>query len=279
LSNVIKSAFYKPANDKKLIEHAAILMPESFEGEPIDPEEAARRAQEDKQIAEASQIRDQIIQDAEMFAEEQIRQALDEATVARESAQQQINAWWEERRSEDEQLVLESRDNGYQLGYQEGLAKAEAEVSAKYEAMLLEASNVLQQSHQIKDQIIHESEPFLIELSSSIAEKIIGKQLTLTPEWTVELVRKVLSRRKEKGVIALCVSPKHFDYIFNAREELATSIDSQAELQILPDATVQDEGCVIRSAFGSIDARIDTQLREIKSVLLQIAASGEREDE
>jgi flagellar assembly protein FliH len=87
-------------------------------------------------------------------------------------------------------------------------------------------------------------------------------------------VRNVLSRRKEKGVIALCVSPKHFDYIFNAREELLTSIDSQAELQILPDATVKDEGCVIRSAFGSIDARIDTQLKEIKSVLLHLAATG-----
>ncbi|MNG37780.1 flagellar assembly protein H [compost metagenome] len=49
------------------------------------------------------------------------------------------------------------------------------------------------------------------------------------------------------------------------------AVDSQAELQILPDSTVKDHGCVIRSSFGSIDARIDTQLAEIKKELIRIA--------
>lgn len=56
-----------------------------------------------------------------------------------------------------------------------------------------------------------------------------------------------------------------------AREELSLAVDSQAELQILPDSTVKDQGCVIRSSFGSIDARIDTQLAEIKKELVRIA--------
>ncbi|MNI54060.1 flagellar assembly protein H [compost metagenome] len=52
-------------------------------------------------------------------------------------------------------------------------------------------------------------------------------------------------------------------------------IDSQAELQILPDPTVQDKGCVIRSSYGSVDARIDTQLVEIKKELLRITQQTE----
>jgi flagellar assembly protein FliH len=53
-------------------------------------------------------------------------------------------------------------------------------------------------------------------------------------------------------------------------------MDSQAELQIVPDITVMDFGCVIRSSFGSIDARVDTQLSEIKKALQQIVkGSGE----
>jgi flagellar assembly protein FliH len=55
------------------------------------------------------------------------------------------------------------------------------------------------------------------------------------------------------------------------------AIDSQAELQILPDSTVKDNGCVIRSAFGSIDARIDTQLQEIKRELIQLAHQSNEE--
>lgn len=72
----------------------------------------------------------------------------------------------------------------------------------------------------------------------------------------------------------MCVSPKHFQYIQDAREELALALDSQAELQIIPDASVNDQGCVIRSSFGSIDARVDAQLKEIKTVLQSMAVRG-----
>jgi len=55
------------------------------------------------------------------------------------------------------------------------------------------------------------------------------------------------------------------------------AIDSQAELQILPDSTVKDSGCVIRSAYGSIDARIDTQLSEIKRELISLSHRSNEE--
>ncbi len=128
----------------------------------------------------------------------------------------------------------------------------------------------------MREQIIQEAEPFLVELSCAIAEKIIGQQLTLAPEMAIELIRKSLSRRREQGVITLCVAPGQLAFVQAAREELHFAIDSQAELQILPDSTVKDNGCVIRSAYGSIDARIDTQLAEIKRELMHLAHhSGE----
>jgi flagellar assembly protein FliH len=64
-------------------------------------------------------------------------------------------------------------------------------------------------------------------------------------------------------------------YIQDARDELVLHVDSQAELQIIPDSSVTDMGCVVRSSFGSIDARIDTQLQEIKHALRQIALRNE----
>ena len=132
------------------------------------------------------------------------------------------------------------------------------------EQMMKEAQEVLQEAYVAKDQIIQEAEPFLVELACGIAEKVIDKQLTVEPEHTLELIRQNLSRKREQGMIALCVAPEQFAFVQAAREELSLSIDSQAELQILPDATVKDKGCVIRSSFGSVDARIDTQLSEIK---------------
>jgi flagellar assembly protein FliH len=58
----------------------------------------------------------------------------------------------------------------------------------------------------------------------------------------------------------------------DARAELTLAVDSEAELVIVPDATVDEGGCVVRTSFGSIDARIDTQLSELKAALMEVAA-------
>jgi flagellar assembly protein FliH len=276
LSNVIKSFAYISLDDKKLIES---LLPQHFvstdaegQGEPqLTPEE-------ELELQEAHSMKDQILQDAEAFANEQVQQAMQESAALREQANTEISNWWDERRALDEQIVQQAQEEGYNEGYQQGLAQAEAALRQEYNEMLTEARSVLEQSYALKQQIIQESEPFLIELSTSISEKIIGRQLTLSPEWIVESIKKVLSRRKEKGTITLCVAPHQFAYIQDAREELLISIDSQAELAIIPDSTVVDQGCVVRSDFGSIDARIDTQLKEIKAALQQLAVQSDGEE-
>lgn len=224
---------------------------------------------------ETVSLRDQILSDAESFAKQRIQETGDQIEVMYGDAKAQIEAWWEERREQDTELLDQIRQDGYQLGYDEGAAQARQEVQEQWQSMLVEARAILDSAYETKEQIILEAEPFLVELSAAIAEKIISKQLTVSPDWSLELIRKSLTRRREQGVITLCVSPKQLTFVQAAREELSLAIDSQAELQIVPDVTVKDFGCVIRSAFGSIDARIDTQLTEIKRELVGLAMHAE----
>ncbi|MEW9697723.1 FliH/SctL family protein [Paenibacillus sp. SI8] len=276
MSNVIKSFAYVSLDDKKLVE---ALSPQQLYLAGLLKDEADSRNQltleQQQELAEATSLKDQILQDAESFANEQINLAMEECAALREQVDSEINSWWQQRRAEDEAHVAQAQQAGYEEGYQQGVQQAEEALRQEYTDMLSEARSILEQAYTLKQQIIQESEPFLIEMSTSIAEKIIGRQLSLNPEWVLDLVQKVLSRRREKGIITLCVTPSQFSYIQDAREELLTSIDSQAELEIIPDSSVQDHGCVIRSSYGSIDARIDTQLKEIKSALQQMAIRSE----
>ncbi|MCZ8512372.1 FliH/SctL family protein [Paenibacillus filicis] len=269
MSNVIKFFQYVAKEDTVLVEHPAspVLHQERSDNEVSLEEQEA--------LEQAMRMKDQILTDAQSFAEEQVRAAMDEAAALKEQAQSEIDAWWHSRRQEDHDAADHAREEGFRQGYQEGLAQAEQELQEKYESMLQEASQILEQAYILKQQIVQESEPFLIELSCSIAEKIVRRQLTVESEWVTQLIGEVLARRREKGIITLCVSPAHFTYIQDARDELLLHIDSQAELQIIPDASVHDHGCVVRSTFGSIDARIDTQLKEIKNALQQLAVRSE----
>ncbi|UJF35342.1 FliH/SctL family protein [Paenibacillus hexagrammi] len=276
MSNIIKSFAYVSLEDKKQLE---VMTPvQMLRAGLLEDEEAAKSQltpEQQQELLEANSMKEQIIQDAEAFAEEQIQLAMQECATLREQVDTEINAWWNERRAQDEEYVAQARQTGFEEGYQNGAAQAEQTIRQEYEDMLAEARSVLEQAYTLKQQIIQESEPFLIELSTSIAEKVIGRQLSMEPAWVIDSIQKVLSRRRETGVITLCVAPSQFAYIQDAREELLTSIDSQAELVILPDSTVIDHGCVVRSSFGSIDARIDTQLKEIKTALQELAIRSE----
>ncbi len=225
--------------------------------------------------AEAEQLKQAMLADAQQHAEMIVEQAKQEAENIISQAKAEAEAWFVQKREEDQQLENEAKQRGFQEGYREGAEKAEREMQEKYAAMIEEAAAVLHRAQEEKQRRIAESESFLVELSCDIAEKIIGKQLTLESAWKKDLVKQMLSRKREQGLITLCVSPKSYSFMQDAREELRLVLGPNSDLQVIPDLTVKDDGCIIRSEYGSIDARIDTQLQEIKQKLLQAAQDSE----
>ncbi len=274
LSNVIKSTQYVPVEQLRMLEAVRRHLEQNTEPNEEEAElvTAEHVLNKDEQLAS---LRQSILDDAESFAEEHVRNAAEEAETMLSEAHEQIDAWWTERREQDEQLVESLKQQGYDEGYQQGMAQAEQEIQQAYERKIAEAQAVLQQAYQAKEQILQEAEPFVVTLSCAVAEKVIQQQLTVDPDIILEIARRTLARKRESGTITLCVSPEQFSFVHAAREELGLAIDSQAELEIIPDTSVNDGGCVVRSSLGSIDARIDTQLSEIKKALLQVAIQQE----
>ncbi len=264
------SSIFKPYQIRTVQQPAKIHSPISklMGGEADEHNEASEQVF-DKAVTQ------KMLAEAQALAEKMVRDAHEEANAILSNAQNEIDAWWSERRATDEQMIEESKEAGFSQGYEEGVKLAEAEVKQQYDDVVTQAEQLVEHAFIVKNQIISEAEPFLLELSTIIAEKVIQKQLTIEQDYQIELIQKLLQRKRDKGVITLCVSPSQFMLMNASREELSRSIDAQAELQIIPDATVQDFGCVIRSSLGTIDARIDTQLEEIKKTLLTVLSADE----
>lgn len=273
LSNLFKPTHYRKLEERKLIEVLHVDAPPVWTADEADDEnESLARDAFDE---EASAMREQLLRDAEETAERMLEQAREEAEAIRVAAREEIDAWWNERRSEDAARAEEASKQGHDEGYRAGVEAAELAVRNEYASMLEQARTILESAQEQKQAIIHEAEPFLLELACAIAEKVIAKQLTLEPDWTLDLIKSVLARRREQGTITLCVAPSQYAYLNDAKEDLRHAIDSQAELLIVADASVSDLGCVVRSQYGSLDARIDTQLAEIRAALLQIVNQKE----
>jgi flagellar assembly protein FliH len=274
LSNLIKSNYYLPQDDLITIEAQKLKL-----ATPKSPVEALDSDEQSdelliKELNEAQKERDELLQAAEAAAEQIIIQAKEEAEQLRDQALLDIEAWWDERRQQDQETLEESRQNGYQIGLEEGAVTAQLQVNESYTGMIIEAQNILEQSYETNRKTILHAEMFLLELSCGIAEKIILQKLDQSSDWIIDIVKQALQRSSEKGTIAICVAPAQFAYIQSVREELTHSIDPQVELHIYPDASIKDAGCVIKTSFGTIDARVETQLTEIKQALLDIARRG-----
>lgn len=284
LSNVIKSSHYIPLDSKKIIEAATIRpsQPLNRSGAVDDSSTASHQASDLEQAVRDKQLEQELEQwkeQARREAEEIVQQAQEQAREMLANAEQEISELRAAREEEFQEEMARAMEEAREQAYREGYAKGEEEAKAVWQEKVGQAAAVLQDAHALKQEIISEAEPFLLELSTQIAETIIDKQLTLEPEWVIDQVRSILSRERRRGTITLCVSPEQFPYIREARDELMMVLDSQAELQILPDATIKGYGCVVRTDLGSLDARIDSQLTEIKQALLQVYASEQEVSE
>lgn len=211
----------------------------------------------------------QLIQEADEKAQAIIDKAIQNAHSIEGAAAEKINQWWDNNHKKLETMSFEAKQQGFQQGFEQGKLEAMSEVHQEYSEKLKQIQHLLQQAFDQKELIIAEAEPFLLELSFEIASQILRQELNSYPEKFVELIKQNILRVKEKDVITVCVHPEDFDFVQSQRVHLLAVVNGETEIKIIPDHSVTTKGCIIRTAFGSVDARIDTQIEEIKKVILE----------
>lgn len=271
LSRIFKASSYQHSDEKILLSVKASL--------PLKTEDLGEKLQENENYLHEVQLEAQtILRDAEEMAKRILAEAVEQAELNKNQAEADIQQWAKEQRRLAEAQIDQDRQQARQEGYQQGLIEGKQQALQEEEQTVQLAKQVLEMAYAEKRTIIAEAEPFLVELSTEIARKIIGAELELDQMRKLELVSRYLRRSRVHGDISLYVNHADYPFLSEHRQQLASLFDGQAELQIFPDHTVKDEGCVIRTPLGSIDARIDTQLAEIKQALIEIARGSDADE-
>lgn len=224
----------------------------------------------------------EVLTRAQQEANNLLNQAQLEIATLKENALLEINEWKknEQRLIEEECVRLHSKaqEDGYQEGYQSGLSEGTRAAHNQYIDYIDQASSIVKQAEDDRKKRIEQSEPYLVDLSIEIAKKIIQRELRLDEHTLLGMVTETLKLSSELKEITLCVHPDDYHLLRSRIDELKTLISSQANLILLPDHSITSGGCMIRSSLGTLDARVDTQLEEIKVALLD-AIKGSEMDE
>ncbi|MFJ7726552.1 FliH/SctL family protein [Neobacillus sp. NPDC097160] len=256
------------ATNLSLIEEVKVisqpLLAVNAQGEAPDTESQ----QEGNEIF-GTQKANQLIQAAKAEAKAIIEMAEQNASSIESATSDKINQWWEENQQKLEVLTLEAKQQGFEEGLASGKQEAILKIQQEYQGKLEQVQHLLNVAYEQKESIIAEAEPFLLEMSTVIASQIVKQELESNPEHFVELIKQHILRFKEKESITVCVHPEDFDFIQSHRIQLVAVVNGETEIKIIPDHSVSLKGCIIRTAYGSVDARIDTQIEEIKKVILE----------
>ncbi len=195
------------------------------------------------------------VKPGQKVVKEDIYDATAKAGQIVEMAREESAALLAEAKREAEEL----REAARQKGLEEGLAQWNAAVQEAIEA---------------RQRYLDECEREVIRLAVSIAGKILGQRLETDPETVVLIVREALRGIREERNLTIKVNAGELAAVSARVRELEEGVPGDCRVRVVAGNAVEPGGCIVETELGTIDARIETQLRCLEHVLLHGAGRG-----
>jgi type III secretion protein L len=135
------------------------------------------------------------------------------------------------------------------------------------ENALTEFERNLIESREIRERVWRETEKDLLRLSVRLAEKIIGREIKKDDKTIVQIITTALQNARQQEKITVRVNPKDLPTVESETNKYSTGGRIQF-IDFVADPRVLSSGCMIESEVGTIDARLETQLRVLERALL-----------
>lgn len=159
-----------------------------------------------------------------------------------------------------ERINDEARSEGYQRGYEEGLAAAQAEFSARTTEQLNQLSAIIGNLHVSLAHLDQHIADQLLDLSLEIASQVLRSSLKVNRDLLLPTIREALGELPlHHGNITLHLHPADAEALSaNLNEQLA-----HTGARVVPDSNVTEGGCVVRAGNSEIDASIEVRWRRV----------------
>jgi len=163
-------------------------------------------------------------------------------------------------------LQKSAHDVGYAEGHEGGRQAALAEYTSLVASARLDAEAV---RREIRGGVV--------ALGRRLAEKIIGKAISLDETLLVELATQAIDdARAAQGIVLLRVHPEDLSALERQRPALVSRLNTQVVLRIEADSEVGRYGCVVQTPAGRVDAQLSTQFDALEKALAEAAKRSAR---
>jgi flagellar assembly protein FliH len=164
--------------------------------------------------------------------------------------------------SDDLAVVRDAaHEEGYERGHHEAMTEAREKVRSAIEALatMNTAAEVAfaTEADQLNTACAH--------IVAEVFFKLAGTAL-VTPEAITGAVTEVLKRVREERELRIHVNPGDLPVLRTAEAAITASLPGR-RFTLVSDGRVETGGCIVESALGSLDGRLEVQLAELCATL------------
>ena len=185
----------------------------------------------------------------------------------RQQADQVVNRAQQQAEQNRQKIEAESRQKGYADGQKEIQQIVEKKLGEQLATLLPALAATIQEIQHAKQAWLSHWEHTAVRLATAVAERIIRREVEQKPEIALELVRESLELASGSSSVRVLLNPKDHETLQPKADALIHDMAGLGACELVADPTVTPGGCRVETAFGSIDQRIETQLKRIEEEL------------
>ncbi|HVM32543.1 MAG TPA: FliH/SctL family protein [bacterium] len=239
------------------------LAPPAPTAEELKAQEAAKAAEE------AQALKEQAEETARRIEEEARARGRQIEKTAQAQAEQLIAAAGEKAKTEAEKIKAEAaeagRKDGYDSGYQAGLGEGKTEGQKAYSGVVGNLSSVLQKTVEERKELLGEMKPLLVDLVGEALQACLKKKAKSGPI-VVHFVEEALKKAVGRASLKVHLNPADAEAVEAEIQNLQLAVGA-GEIELVPDARIEQGGCLLETEAGSVDAQIPTVVGQVKDAL------------
>lgn len=153
-------------------------------------------------------------------------------------------------------IEREAYEKGYASGEKSGLEMG----AEKAKVFLEKIETLLTELTSLRESIIREAEPQMIEIATDIARKILMHEFTMKPEDIVSLTKEALMKIERSGQITIKVNPALYELFMKLKPQLQ-SIHPDIVFDV--DPSVSPYGSVVMGVVEDVVTDLDEQIKNL----------------
>ncbi len=177
-----------------------------------------------------------------------------------------------------EKEMFKTQESGFTEGYAQGEKMGYDKGAKSVQPHIQSLADTINAIRDQQEKVIAQSEQFVVEFVFKIVERILGSEelqkMKIDKSKLQSIVKEAINQFSDSIKYNIRVHKETANMIEKYKTEILEKLPSHLEFAITEDPSLKPGDCLIESDHGVLDARIETQLNQIKDLFTKQQSDG-----